>query len=265
MNVTFYGTGLYRICGWDMDESNQAEVPTTLAGRIAKRKRQFSSLLQRISRGRHEHKRDDGDSSGITEKAAQMMQKMTPTPLPQLEQLRSKEEHAPPLAFETPDVGEPSIQPSEPSRPINQRSGSMQGPEEKKDVEAQIVQERQQAEEEAHEHPKQSMLKAILHSLNGLVTPITLGVIVSLPFALANPLKALIVDVDGYTAIPPAPDGKAPLNFIYEVGLITIEAMLPFIHWAKLSKGVIRLHSSQPLLVAWQFRKIPRPVAVLIS
>lgn len=64
-------------------------------------------------------------------------------------------------------------------------------------------------------------MRAIYSAVKSLLTPITLGVILSLPFALASPLKALLVNVPGWTdvKIPNAPDGKPPLSFFYDVSV----------------------------------------------
>lgn len=70
-----------------------------------------------------------------------------------------------------------------------------------------------------NESPHVTVFKAIFNSLLGLLTPATMGVIVSLPFALVDPLKALMVHVDGWsgTKINNAPDGQPPLSFFYDV------------------------------------------------
>ena len=75
-------------------------------------------------------------------------------------------------------------------------------------------------ESEDHDQRQHTWRKAILKSASGLMTPVTLGVILSLPFALVTPLKALFVSVPGWTGtrMPNAPDGRPPLAFFYDVG-----------------------------------------------
>jgi hypothetical protein len=73
--------------------------------------------------------------------------------------------------------------------------------------------------EEAARRPRNTILKSILNTLKGMATPATLGVLVSLPFALVQPLKALVWPVEGWSGsrIANAPDGLPPLTFFYDV------------------------------------------------
>lgn len=79
-----------------------------------------------------------------------------------------------------------------------------------------------------HHPSKQTWRRTILKSISGLTTPITLGVILSLPMALVLPLKALFVSVPGWTGtrMPNAPDGKPPLSFFYDVSAIKLDGRL---------------------------------------
>ena len=72
-----------------------------------------------------------------------------------------------------------------------------------------------------------------VHSLaSGFLMPTTIALVVALPCALIQPLKALFTQVDGWTGgrIPNAPDDKPPLSFVLEtavfLGGITIPSAL---------------------------------------
>lgn len=69
------------------------------------------------------------------------------------------------------------------------------------------------------ERPKISVWRSILMAIRPMLTPATMGVIFSIPIALVQPLKALFVEVPGWTgtAIRNAPDGKPPLAFFFDV------------------------------------------------
>jgi hypothetical protein len=66
----------------------------------------------------------------------------------------------------------------------------------------------------------------------GLVTPVSCAILVAIPCAIVQPLKALFVIVPGWsqTRIPFAPDGRPPLAFVMEttqfIGGITIPSAL---------------------------------------
>ncbi|KAK9896043.1 auxin efflux carrier [Cystobasidium minutum MCA 4210] len=68
------------------------------------------------------------------------------------------------------------------------------------------------------ERPKISVWRSIWMAIRPMLTPATMGVIFSIPIALVQPLKALFVEVPGWTgmAIRNAPDGKPPLAFFFD-------------------------------------------------
>lgn len=72
------------------------------------------------------------------------------------------------------------------------------------------------------EPAKVSVWRSIWMAVSPMLTPATMGVIFSIPIALVQPLKALFVDVPGWTGtlIHNAPDGKPPLAFFFDVSLL---------------------------------------------
>lgn len=69
------------------------------------------------------------------------------------------------------------------------------------------------------EPAKISVWRSIWMAIRPMLTPATMGVIFSIPIALVQPLKALFVEVPGWTGtlIRNAPDGKPPLAFFFDV------------------------------------------------
>lgn len=190
MNLTLYGTGLYRVCGWDLAEGRE-EVPRTLRGRLARRKLQFARLKTRL-RALMNHEKDKKAMEQETLPVTRFTQPHVldvsdkgaiDTPMPDISVI---EEHKPPTqsrshqAATDNGLDAPSI--SSHSRHI-------------------------------------SIAGAIWSGVKALCTPVTLGVLISLPFSLVRPLKALMVPVEGVsgTQIPYAPDGTPPLAWFYEV------------------------------------------------
>ena len=55
MSLTFYGSGLYRVCGWDYREGLEP-TPPTFALRMARRKRQLGQLVAWMASLRHQRK-----------------------------------------------------------------------------------------------------------------------------------------------------------------------------------------------------------------
>lgn len=163
---------------------------------------------------------------------------------PSIQRMPSSHADIESLTFETTDIGASAIKPvsskttmqhlriQEEEEQIGladegtsvQSGGDIVQPRSRRSPSAQ----REQQIEEAHNAPKVTVMRSIYHSLLGLLTPATMGVMISLPFALINPLKALIVEVDGWsgTKIHNAPDGLPPLSFLYDftefVGAMTI-------------------------------------------
>lgn len=68
--------------------------------------------------------------------------------------------------------------------------------------------------------PRQPLYLRILAPVRALLHPVTMALIVSLPIALVNPLKALFVDISA-TGGPDftGPDGRPPLAFIIDTGM----------------------------------------------
>ena len=86
--------------------------------------------------------------------------------------------------------------------------------------------------EDAPARPRTTVGQTVLTSLKTLLQPITLAVLLSIPFSVISPLKALIYPTEGWSGskIGNAPDGFPPLNFIFEwtdfVGAIAIPTSL---------------------------------------
>lgn len=76
-----------------------------------------------------------------------------------------------------------------------------------------------QSIEVIEEPAKISIWRSIYMAIRPMLTPATMGVIFSIPIALVQPLKALFVEVPGWTGtmIHNAPDGKPPLAFFFDV------------------------------------------------
>lgn len=74
------------------------------------------------------------------------------------------------------------------------------------------------------ERPKISIARSIWMAVRPMLTPATMGVIFSIPVALVQPLKALFVEVPGWTGtqIHNAPDGKPPLAFFFDVSILVL-------------------------------------------
>lgn len=68
-------------------------------------------------------------------------------------------------------------------------------------------------------HRLVATVKRLLRPLTAIVTPVPMTILISLPIALIQPLKALFVDVSG-TGGPDwkGPDGKPPLAFMIDTG-----------------------------------------------
>jgi hypothetical protein len=79
-----------------------------------------------------------------------------------------------------------------------------------------------QSIEVVEEQPKSSIWRSIWMAIRPMLTPATMGVIFSIPIALVQPLKALFVEVPGWTGtlIHNAPDGKPPLAFFFDVSIL---------------------------------------------
>lgn len=77
---------------------------------------------------------------------------------------------------------------------------------------------------------------------SNFLMPTTIALVIAIPCALIQPIKALFTTVDGWTGsrIPNAPDDKPPLSFILEtasfIGAITVPASLLL-----LGAGIARL------------------------
>lgn len=71
-----------------------------------------------------------------------------------------------------------------------------------------------------------SVARRILQTLSSMITPITIALIVSLPIAVIQPLKALFVDVSDIGGPQfKGPDGRPPLAFLIDTGKVII--MIP--------------------------------------
>ena len=219
------------------------EIPRSFSGRMTRRKRQFQQLSRWFAQKRHgkkpidhavisapsleqpmiENVEAEGTAIRTTERIAKRVQKYAPSPFPGINRVPSGHADIESLAFTTTtDVGgDPIIRPE----PLHARVSSNESGDLGKtevETEAQVqpkVEEERIQQQEVQDHPKRTIYQSILLSLSGLMTPVTLGVILSLPFALVQPLKALVVPVEGWsgTKIGNAPDGKAPLGFFFDV------------------------------------------------
>jgi hypothetical protein len=93
---------------------------------------------------------------------------------------------------------------------------------------------------------KVPLSRRILGIARDFVTPATCSVVVGIPMAVIQPLKALFTHTEGWsgTRMPNAPDGKAPLAFILDttifLGGMTVPAALVLLgaSFARLKVGV---------------------------
>lgn len=80
--------------------------------------------------------------------------------------------------------------------------------------------------------PPRSWTSRIVEFLKGLVTPVSCAIVIAIPCAIVQPLKALFVDTPNWsgTRVPFAPDGRPPLAFVMEtaqfIGGITVPSAL---------------------------------------
>ena len=166
-----------------------------------------------------------------TERIARMVHKYAPPSFPGISRVPSSHADIESLTLETMDTGGEPVIRSEPLSLAPSRAAPKEASVDHEKVDegnealAQAAEERQ--EQEIQQHPQKSIRKSILHSFSGLISPVSLGVIISLPFALVDPLKALVVTVSGWsgTKIANAPDGKSPLGFIFDVSSVHFNSL----------------------------------------
>jgi hypothetical protein len=83
-----------------------------------------------------------------------------------------------------------------------------------------------------HQTARQKLIARLAVIGNALTMPVSLAVIVAIPCALIDPLKALFTPVSGWTGgrMPNAPDGRPPLAWVLEtaafIGAIVVPAGL---------------------------------------
>ncbi|KAL8292621.1 hypothetical protein RQP46_001233 [Phenoliferia psychrophenolica] len=198
MSLSFYGTGLYRICAWDYLDGLEPTPPT---------------LRLRLAR-KEDERRDVDDQDVVAEMKTGDPEKgsaaLKPT-FSRIQRMESSHAEIESLAFDSPKTNREKTEGSGNSSPET------------------LVATDVERHDSAPAPPRHLLfLRGLRNALSGLVTPITLGVLISLPISLIDPLKALFVSVDGWTGskMPNAPDGQPPLSFFYDfttfIGAITI-------------------------------------------
>lgn len=196
-----YGLGLYRVIGLDFRD-NRPKVPTTLRKRLQRRKDQLNCLRDRLRGSREERKR-----SSISLRSAHDLElAIRPTSTKTSgDILGQRPLDAPP---ERSNPSEPEIMPVL-SRNVTATSI---------DVTIPPAEGKEKLPEPAHA-PYESVRTVVMKRIKAFASPPTIGVLVSLVFALVPPLKALMVPVEGWSGvrIGNAPDGGAPLAFLYDV------------------------------------------------
>ena len=203
MHAICAGTGLYHICGWDLRD-DVGDIPRTLKGRIARRKLQLSRLRTWLAS-------QTGKSAG--KRKGKTSRDPVASPLPELSQTAHLR-RAPTRQF------------SQDSIVVDMQNGRNAAVDPSPVTTAPQEDAKEKAEQsqpvpvDAPVGPaRKSLPLAIWTGFKAILTPPTLGVMVSLPFALVQPLKALVVPVEGWsgTIIRNAPDGSPPLAFFYDV------------------------------------------------
>ena len=202
-----YGCSLYKVIGFDLRD-NRPEVPRTFGKRIQRRQRQLHNLMAWVS-GRSKTEETYSDTSD--HRSAIAMQKLDD---PERTAGQPTADPAGDILAQRPF--DSHFQASEEILPVLSRNASKTSVDAK--VKDNLKTEQAPIPEPAHV-PLQSVRSVIVKRIQAFASPPTVAVLISLIFALVPPLKALIVPVEGWsgTKLANAPDGGAPLAFLYDV------------------------------------------------
>lgn len=207
-----YGAGLFRVIALDLRD-DRPEVPRTLASRLSHRRQQLQSLKHRITNRRHRITETEPASPKTSAISLRKVQDPESAPA------TTTAEPTGDILAERPFDGsfrsrqnnsEPEI------LPVLSRSASIST------IDAKVEDNPPTGISPALDptsHPHESVRSVVVKRIKAFASPPTVAVIVSLLVALVPPLKALMVPVEGWSGskISNAPDGGAPLAFLYDV------------------------------------------------
>lgn len=203
-NLVMYGLGLYRVIGLDFRD-DRPETPRTFAGRLQRRKEQLSSLRNRFGKGG-------------SNKSSSSISLRDPVRDPEMAFGECGVDPAGDILAQRPL--DRSLTNSEPEiMPLASRQPSTASLDAK--VHSGLETAKPKSPEPAYA-PPESVGSVVLRRIKAFASPPTISVLVSLLVALVQPIKALFVPVEGWSGskIGNAPDGGAPLAFLYDVSML---------------------------------------------
>jgi hypothetical protein len=202
LQVSFYGTGLYKVCGWDFraDTSEEAQDRRGIGARLKQRRDQIQKLVRRKPRRSEPPSTPEITCEADMEAAPRMPIKETDD------------------GISLAPMGSPNEDTMSKDKHLGTKSDSGMTPVTR-------------AKSPAYPTPpvKTPWYKIVLRALNACVSPVSIVIPIAITVALVNPLKALFVPVAGWSdnRIHSAPDHAPPLSFLYEVRTVRRSVVSP--------------------------------------